>query len=1143
MAETLRELVVSLSLQSDSFSKNVKSLQKQIREIESRFDDAGDGADGFEAKLKNLGDKLTAQGSIVDQYKQALNNANTALGNAVAKNDDLKKKLDAAKTAHSNLKTEVENATAAYNSAKKAYGDNSDEAIELGLALLDLEEKEGEAAKSVKDLEGKVNASNISLQNHADKVTTATTNLNKAEKAYEATKSDIAGTQEAIKKLSEELGNAKWTAAQEGLESFGKKAQDVGKTISGVGKDMSLYITAPLAALGGFAYKSAADYEQAFVGVRKTTEATEEEFGALHEALLEMSERTPVGYADLARIMEVSGQLGVEGVGNLTKFTEVMAALGVSTNLDGEQAAESLAKFANITSMSLDDVDRLGSTIVALGNNYATTEADIVSMATRMASSGDLAGLSETDILALAAALSSVGIEAEAGGSAAGKLMKEMQIAAETGGTVFADVMGLSADDFAKAWDEDAAQTILAFFESLSKLDEGGQTSAIKMLDDMGLTEIRLSNLILASTKNTEGFASALEMANTAWEENTALMAEAEQFYDTELSKAQAMANRAQNVAADFGDNITEMLKPLKEQLLGVLEWFNSFDEDTQGKIITAFAIFAAGGPVVTAIGGTIEAVGDISTGIGKVIGAKDAIIAAISGPAGWATLAVVGVAALGFAIANIKSDMDVITERAAGIELKIDETSKNETLQAIAEVRKGIEELSGSETSEKGAGVIATVKAGYGTSEMYGQALAYASSEASAKITAAGADYQSQIDNLNAQIVAAVEAGDQLAADELAAQRDRTYSAWDAEVLAIKEAHTQSISELVDGMAAQYPEAKAEIADAMEQYSAFKALNEYDPSEMTDDEMQAAARKLLGMEGMEKALAEMGQTSESIIAMYGGLPVNIFDGLRTSLANSLATSTEATADSPIYTVLQSMLSDAGAIESLDFTMIDGSLADGIALLDFRAAAEQAQSKGGEIGQYLTSGLGTGISRNVSATNKDVLALRDAVVNQTRSAFDMGSPSRVMAREGEQIPAGLAQGIDRGAYKVKDAMVRMAREAVKAAKRELQIESPSRVMRDQVGVMIPRGAVAGIEEETARQQRVVQNAFRALVRPALAGAQGGTTTNSRTNHYSSTVSLAGAIINVRDQQDIRALALELNSLQIAEQRALGRVSR
>ena len=37
MSETLRDLVVSLSLNSDNFTRNIKSINKQIQEAESAF--------------------------------------------------------------------------------------------------------------------------------------------------------------------------------------------------------------------------------------------------------------------------------------------------------------------------------------------------------------------------------------------------------------------------------------------------------------------------------------------------------------------------------------------------------------------------------------------------------------------------------------------------------------------------------------------------------------------------------------------------------------------------------------------------------------------------------------------------------------------------------------------------------------------------------------------------------------------------------------------------------------------------------------------------------------------------------------------------------------------------------------------------
>ena len=48
MSEALRDLVVSLSLQTDNFTRNIRSVNKQIQEAESKFRLAAAGIEGFE---------------------------------------------------------------------------------------------------------------------------------------------------------------------------------------------------------------------------------------------------------------------------------------------------------------------------------------------------------------------------------------------------------------------------------------------------------------------------------------------------------------------------------------------------------------------------------------------------------------------------------------------------------------------------------------------------------------------------------------------------------------------------------------------------------------------------------------------------------------------------------------------------------------------------------------------------------------------------------------------------------------------------------------------------------------------------------------------------------------------------------------
>lgn len=104
--------------------------------------------------------------------------------------------------------------------------------------------------------------------------------------------------------------------------------------------------------------------------------------------------------------------------------------------------------------------DLVVSLSLDLGNNYATTESAIMDMATRLAAAGSQVGLTQAQILGFATALSSVGLEAQAGGTAFSKAMIEMQVAAETNGKSlkdFARVAGLTTEEFKALWNSDPA--------------------------------------------------------------------------------------------------------------------------------------------------------------------------------------------------------------------------------------------------------------------------------------------------------------------------------------------------------------------------------------------------------------------------------------------------------------------------------------------------------------------------------------------------------------------------------------------------------------------------------------------------------------------------------------------------------------
>ncbi|CEP88627.1 phage tail tape measure protein [[Clostridium] sordellii] len=421
--------------------------------------------------------------------------------------------------------------------------------------------------------------------------------------------------------------------------SAGDRFKALGSTLSSVGRGLTTGVTLPLAGVGVASSKAAIDFESAFAGVRKTVDASEKDLKKIETGIRDMAKEMPTAATAIAGVAEAAGQLGIK-TPDILDFTKTMVMLGDSTNLSAEEAATSLAKFANVTKMSMDDIDRLGSTVVALGNNLATTEKDIVSMSLRLGAAGTQIGLSQDQILSFAGALSSVGIEAEMGGSAFSKLMIEMQLATEKGGESleqFANVAGMSGEQFKKAFQEDATTAIMAFLEGLGTAEERGQ-SAIGILADMGIEEVRLRDTILRAANAHDVFGEALKIGAEGWKENTALVNEANQRYETTKSKLEILKNNFIEVGISIGEQLLPYIQQFVEWLQGLVQKFQELSPETKDFIVKAGLIAAALGPVLMIVGNLIQFVGSASfafQGLSGIFGGTGAAAAGLAGVIG----------------------------------------------------------------------------------------------------------------------------------------------------------------------------------------------------------------------------------------------------------------------------------------------------------------------------------------------------------------------------------------------------------------------------------------------------------------------------------------------------------------------------
>ena len=388
----------------------------------------------------------------------------------------------------------------------------------------------------------------------------------------------------------------------------------------GVGRAVGV-VGAAATGVFGLAVKQAVQWESDFTGIRKTVNGTEEEFAALDKRLRDMSKNdVPVPVGELAKLAEIGGQLGI-GIDILPDFVKVMADIGTSTNLAADEAASGLARFVNNTDATQADFDRVGASIVELGNNFETTEPEILAAALRLAGAGKLIGLTAAEILGTATAMTSLGINAEAGGTAFSRVWADMDAAVQTGSDdldVFGQITGRAGGEFAGLFKSHPEQAIIAFSNGMGRMIANGE-NVHAVLEELGFDNVRVRDLILRTAGAGDKLEDAITAGSQAWDENTALAKEASLRYSTMASRFQFAKNRANDLAITVGSIlapiITDMVDRLEPLIKRVSEWIEQ--HPTAVKWVAALALALAGlGVLLIAIGVAAKALSIVLGGL-----------------------------------------------------------------------------------------------------------------------------------------------------------------------------------------------------------------------------------------------------------------------------------------------------------------------------------------------------------------------------------------------------------------------------------------------------------------------------------------------------------------------------------------------
>lgn len=607
------ELVVRIRGDASDLEATISSVESELSKLEQT-----------QSKNNNTSTKgLTAYKKQMQDAQTTLQTSRTALTNTKKAYEDNVKSVNKNVTALKAQKTELDKQISLRSNEKRLLTEANKSLDKNSVSYKDNQ-------KALNWVNTEIEAYTKQSQSISDSIRTQEAALSGSKKAYTDAQATVKKATEQYEEYEKGLKAAERADEAQNLQNTGKRWKEVGEGIDTVTKPLQYAATA-LAAGGVASAKFAIDFEDNFANVKKTVDGTPEQLEKIRQEIIDMTtvginghSAIPETTAELTELAAAGGQLGIT-TDNIVDFTEVMAQMGSATNLVGEEGAATLARFQNVMGVGQNEIRNIGSAIVDLGNHSATTESEIAEMALRMGKYGSSVRMSAADVLGYSAALSSLGIEAQMGGSAIGRTWLSIETAVASGGeglTKFAKYSGKSAEEFKEQWNTDSSGAFNGLLKGLQSAE-----NLTVALDDLGINNTQDIQAMMALVNGYDLVTESVNRSNTAYQENTALQEEFNAKNETTASKLANTKNNIVEAARSIGETMLPSIQDASTTVADFAKGLSQMSDEQKKVVVNTGATVIALGALSKVGVGVIKGAGDFVEGLG-VISDKLPIIA-----------------------------------------------------------------------------------------------------------------------------------------------------------------------------------------------------------------------------------------------------------------------------------------------------------------------------------------------------------------------------------------------------------------------------------------------------------------------------------------------------------------------------------
>lgn len=384
-----------------------------------------------------------------------------------------------------------------------------------------------------------------------------------------------------------------WGQLEAKLQTVSSKLQTVSQGFEKAGTAISKGISAPAAAVGGFAIKTAADFEAGMSKVKAVSGASAADIEALGNKAREMGSKTSKSATEAAQGMEYMALAGWD-TNQMLSGIEPLLRLAEAGSMDLGRASDLVTDSMSAMGIQVKDMPAYLDVMAQTSRNSNTSIDQLGEAFLRVGGTFKGLNIGVEEGAAVLGVLANSGLKAGEAGNSLQSIL--VNLTAPTGQAAKAlEELGFNAFDSEGKF-KGLGVILPELKEKMAGMTDEQRNQMISMI--AGKEQIKTFNALLTGMDGDfQKLTGKIANSNGALNEMATVM------QDNLKGQITALKSGLEEAGIAIGTALLPRLKTLVAGIQGAVTWFNGLDQATKANVATAISFAAALGPTILIFG------------------------------------------------------------------------------------------------------------------------------------------------------------------------------------------------------------------------------------------------------------------------------------------------------------------------------------------------------------------------------------------------------------------------------------------------------------------------------------------------------------------------------------------------------------